>query len=323
MLTPEQILQSIRKNPRVPAPSQAVAKVLSLTQDQNCDTNKVADLIARDSALTLQLLREVNSALYAGTKTTSSVKESCVRLGLKRVRAAVINQHVVSGLGKACPPGFHPHQYWQSALAVSVAAQDLCKELLPTHVEDAGTAGLLCDIGVGLLAYGITAQYRPLLDEWYAAPQADLERIEHRAIGITHAEVGAEILTDWKLDPHLIEAVRRHHEAPPVAPPNQDDRFERIIAAAVTVSRIALHGSDMEYVGRLFSQMEALTPKADAVVNQLLDKLVVHIQQSAATLAVEIGSTQEMESNFETALQKMPDMQALFSHRPMARNELD
>jgi hypothetical protein len=114
------------------------------------------------------------------------------------VRAAVINQHVVSGLGKACPPGFHPQRYWQSALAISVAAYDLCKQLLPASAEDAGTAGLLCDIGIGLLAYGITEPYRPLLKEWYAAPQADLEQIEHRALGITHAQ--------WGGDPDGLEA---------------------------------------------------------------------------------------------------------------------
>lgn len=322
MSTPQQILQTIRRNPRIPAPSQAVAKVLALTRDRDCDTRKIAEMIARDSAMTLQLLREANSALYAATKTTSSVMEACVRLGLKRVRAAVVNQHVVSGLGKACPPGFHPHRYWQSALAISVASQDLCKELLPVFAEDAGTAGLLCDIGVGLLAYGITEHYRPLLDEWYASPQADLEKIERRAIGVTHAEIGAAILTDWKLDPHLIEAVRHHHDDPPVGMPKQDDRFERIVATAVTVSRIALHGSDIEYVGRLFSQLEALTPKADTVVAQLLDKLVTHIQQSAESLAVEIGNTEEMESNFGSALRGMPEMKHCFSHKPMAQQDL-
>ncbi|HKQ49351.1 MAG TPA: HDOD domain-containing protein [Phycisphaerae bacterium] len=323
MPTPDQILRTIRENPRVPAPSQAVAKILSLSKDPNCDTRKIAESISRDGALTLQLLREVNSALYAGTRTTSSVQEACVRLGLKRVRAAVINQQVVSGLGKACPPGFHPHRYWQSALAISVAAHDLCKQLLPASAEDAGTAGLLCDIGIGLLAYGITDTYRPLLKEWYAAPQADLERIEHRALGITHAQVGAAILTDWKLDPHLISAVEHHHDEPPVAAPGAEDRFERIVAAAVTISRIALNGSDMEYVGRLYGQMEVLTPNADGVINKLLDTLVGHIQASAESLAVEIGGTEEMASNFEEMGERMPNLAHCFSHKPMSRQDLD
>jgi HD-like signal output (HDOD) protein len=322
MPTPQQILQIIRKNPRVPAPSQAVARVLALTKDPDCNTRKIAELIGRDSSLTLQLLREANGALY-GAKTTSSVTDACVRLGLKRVRAAVINQHIVSGLGKACPTGFHPHRYWQSALAISVAAQDLCKELLPEKMEDAGTAGLLCDVGVGLLAYAITEHYRPVLNEWYASPSADLEKIEQRAIGITHAEIGAAMLADWRLDPHLIEAVRRHHDDPPVVKSEQDDRFERIVAAAVTISRIALHGSDMEYVSRLFSQLEMLTPNADDVVGRLLDKLVVHIQQSAESFAVEIGGTDEMEANFDAALLEIPKRQLSISHSPMSKDELD
>jgi HD-like signal output (HDOD) protein len=323
MPTPEQILATIRENPRVPAPSQAVARVLSLSKDENCDTRKIAEPISRDSALTLQLLREANSALYAGARATSSVLDACVRLGLKRVRAAVINQHVVSGLGKACPPGFHPHRYWQSALAISVAAHDLCQQLLPASAADASTAGLLCDIGIGLLAYGIPDCYHPLLKEWYAAPEADLEKIEHRALGLTHARVGATILADWKLDPHLISAVEHHHDEPPVASPKPEDRFERIVAAAVTISRIALNGSNMEYVGRLYSQMEALTPNADAVITKLLDTLVAHIQRSAESLAVEIGGMEEMESNFGETVRGMPDLKHCFAHKPMTRQDLD
>lgn len=322
-LTPDQILQTIRKAPRIPAPSQTVSRILSLTQDPNCNLGTVAELIQRDGALTVQLLRQANSALFAGASATSNVKDACVRLGLKRVRAAIINDHVVSGLGKACPPGFNAGKYWQASLATSVAAHDLCRDLMPGAAEDAGTAGLLCDIGVGLLAYGIPEHYRAVLDELPGCLSPDLQRIERRIVGVTHAEVGAAVLADWKLDAQVINAVRFHHEDDPKGEAPKDDRFCKVIAAAVTCSQIALFGSEMEVVDRLFTQVGAICLNPDEIVGKLLDQLVGHVQQTAESLSVELGATEEMAANVAGIAGQLTAPSAGFSFRPMERHHFE
>src|SRR5438128_2341208 len=144
MLTSHQIVDGLRANPRIPAPSQTVRRILALTRNPDCDIANIASLASTDAGLTAQILREANSAANATRVATSSTLQACGRLGVKRIRTAVINQHVVSGLGRCCPKGFDANRYYQAALATSVAAQDLCKTILPDKVEDAGTAGLLC-----------------------------------------------------------------------------------------------------------------------------------------------------------------------------------
>lgn len=320
-LSRDQILKTIRQSPRVPAPSQTVSRILSLTQNPDCNLTAVAELIQRDGSLTVQLLRQANSSLYATAHATSSVKDACVRLGIKRVRAAIINDHVVSGLGKACPPGFDASRYWQSALATSVAARDLCAKLMPSAAEDAGTAGLLCDIGIGLLAYGISNEYRPVLTELAGSLTPMVERIERRVIGVTHSEIGSAILADWKLDESVISAVRYHHEpAPDLAGHESELKFSRIVSAAVTCSEIALFGSEMETVDRLFTQVGALCPNPDEVVGLLLDQLVGHIQQTAESLAVELGSTEDLASNVQNALEGSARAGPSMSFKPMDRS---
>jgi HD-like signal output (HDOD) protein len=307
MMSPQQIIEKIRKSPKIPAPSQTVFRILSLTRSRDCDLNKVATLIGSDAGLTAQLLREANSALFAGSKATSSVLQACVRLGLKRVRAAVINQHVVSGLGKTCPPGFNAQRLFQSALATSVAAQDLCKEIQKDLSDDAGTAGLLCDIGMGLMAFGAPQEYQPVLAELKQPAAEPPHRIELRLLKVTHADVGAAVLADWGLDQHILDAVLHHHREPAEADALELDKFPRIVQAAVTLARLALDGSDMDAVALLFAQVEPLTPKADEVVSRLLDVLVTHIQETAQALAVELGETAGMEENLSELLR---DLQA-------------
>jgi HD-like signal output (HDOD) protein len=314
------IIEQIRQSPKIPVPSQTIFKVLELTRDPQCDLHKVAILISRDAGLTAQVLRQANSALYGYGAPTSSVPTACSRLGLTRVRAAVVNHHVVNSLATVRPPGFNASRYWQAALATSVAAQDLCARLLPNQAEHAGTAGLLCDIGIGLLAFGVPERYRGVLTHPSGLLGADFVRAEARMIGVTHPEVGAAVLADWKLDQPIIDAVRQHHVDPLDAAAKKMGKFNQAVAAGVTLSRIALDGSEMDSVETLFTQVEALTPKPDELVGQLLDTLVHHIQETAKTLSLEIGSVEAMQGNFDGLLQRIPDVAAAMSTRPMSRD---
>lgn len=314
-------MSAIRKAPRIPAPSQVVSKILSISRDPDCNLGAVADLIQRDGSLTAQLLRQANSAAYANAKTTSSVREACTRLGLKRVRSVAINDHVVSGLGKACPPGFKPSAYWQAALAASVAAQDLSRELMPQVADDAGTAGLLVDIGVGLLAYAVPTEYGPVLKKMEQGVNLDYRTLERSAVGTTHCEVAAAVLTDWKLDQRIVDAACGHHDVggETSVTPESETKFTRLVAAAVTCAQIALYGPEMEVVERLFKHAEALHNRPDDLVSRLLDNLVAHVHKTAQDLAVEVGATDEMAGNINETIAAIPDFGKAMSCRSMDR----
>lgn len=323
MSTTQAIIDQVRASPRIPAPSQTVFKVLELTRDANCDIRIVASAVSRDAGLTAQLLREANSALYGFNTPTSNVGDACMRLGLKRVRAAVINQHVVDGLGRTKPEGFDTSRYWQSAFATSVAARDICEESLPKMAPDASTAGLLCDFGIGLLAFGIPQRYAGVLRQLRAPGARPIHEIERRELGLTHADVGAAILQDWKLESEIIDAVRLHHFDPLMTADEAPSKFAAAVAAAATLADIALNGSEMEAVGLLFAHVEALSSNPDALVQKLLDNIVTHIQQTAETLKVELGSIDAIKSNFEDLSRDIPDVSARMSFKPMDRSTFE
>ncbi|MCA9255967.1 MAG: HDOD domain-containing protein [Phycisphaerales bacterium] len=323
MSSTQAIIDQVRACPKIPAPSQTVFRVLELTRDSNCDVRVVANAVSKDAGLTAQLLREANSALYGFNTPTSNVADACMRLGLKRVRAAVINQHVVDGLGKTKPEGFDTSRYWQSAFATSVAARDICEEILPRMAPAGSTAGLLCDFGIGLLAFGIPQRYAGVLRQLRAPNPLPIHEIETRELGLTHAEVGAAILSDWKLESEIIDAVRLHHFDPLAPSDTPPSKFAGAVAAAATLADIALNGSEMEAVGLLFAHVEAFSSDPDALVAKLLDNIVAHIQQTAETLRVEIGSMESMKSNFEDLARDIPDVSSRMSFKPMDRSAFD
>jgi len=323
MITADAILNQVRKSPKIPAPSVTVMRVMELTRDPDVDSKQVAEAVSKDAGLTAQLLREANSALYGCTKTTSSVRDACVRLGNQRVRAAVINAHVVDGLGKTKPPGFDTNRYWQTAFATSVAANDLAMQLAPPMAAQASTAGLLCDFGIGLLAYGAPIMYEVVLKKVTVEGPTHIHRYEREDLGITHAQIAAEVLTDWKIDAEIVAAVRAHHDEQIELENDAETRFARIVASAATLAEIAMSGAEMESVDRLFTQAMLLSDEPDALVSRLLDNLVVNIQQTAETMKVELGSTESMRDNFGDLIDGLPDVADRMSFEPMRRSAFD
>ena len=69
MLSGKEIIEKIRRSPKIPAPSQTVFRVLSMTRNPDCDLSKAATLISSDAGLTAQLLREANTT---GSKANDS-----------------------------------------------------------------------------------------------------------------------------------------------------------------------------------------------------------------------------------------------------------
>jgi hypothetical protein len=174
----------------------------------------------------------------------------------------------------------------------------------------------LCDVGIGLIAFAFGGPYEEILVKWGSAPARPLHEVEAAAWGVTHAEIGAELLKDWKLDAHVVEAVRHHHADPAAPIPGDHAAFAAAVAAGAVLAQIALEGTDMDRIAALFAFLERLTRDADAVVTRLLDTLVGKIQETAKLLAVELGDLTNLQSNFTNAAGALPDRTSALRGRP-------
>ena len=93
---------------------------------------------------------------------------------------------------------------------MSVAAEDLVKELKLDEAGDIFTAALLHDMGKVIMGEFLQDQ----LEEVYrqAAGGIPFEEAEQRVLGTDHAEIGSRILEKWLLPEEVALAVRWHHQ---------------------------------------------------------------------------------------------------------------
>ena len=91
---------------KLPSPSGVGARILSLTQDESATVDDIAQVLARDPALTGRILRVANSAAQAGALPLTTTKEAAMRLGLRSVSSIAVGFTLVSSNRDGACDGF-------------------------------------------------------------------------------------------------------------------------------------------------------------------------------------------------------------------------
>jgi HD-like signal output (HDOD) protein len=206
-----------------PAP-RVYTELGKLLERPKCNVDEVVAVIGRDPAIASRLLRLANSAFFAQRGQSLELRASVVRLGFNTIRNLMLTVelfHLSSPFGKAL--GRELDQAQQNALLLAKTSEQLARGT--AMAGDAFVAGLLADIGqiVLLMTQSYAWKDCRATARLYKHP---LQEIEEKALGVTHAEVGAYLLGVWGLPYSVVEAVANHHHA------------ERIIAPIYSVSAI-------------------------------------------------------------------------------------
>jgi HD-like signal output (HDOD) protein len=161
------------------------------------------------------------------------VQDGIVLLGTNTLRALVLTAEAFAKFSpRPTIDGFSIAELQlHSTLVASVAGA-----IVPAGPErqDALTAGLLHDIGMLVLA-GDDPRERERVIAMASSEQLPLHAIERREHGVTHADVGAYLLTLWGLPLAVVEAVAYHDEPSQLAEPSFD------ATAAVHIANALVH----------------------------------------------------------------------------------
>jgi len=188
----------------------AAIKLLALIDDPDMSVSQIEDILRHDAGLTANLLKLANSAYFGIPSKVGSVRQAVLILGLKRLIQMVIASCVGAIMDKPIP-GYDlpPGELWRHAIAVSVAAEGLVNELEIGANEEIFTAALLHDVGKLVLGTFVKEDFKKI--QAALNQNVSFEAAETMVLGTNHADIGAQILTQWSLPSDIINAVRWHH----------------------------------------------------------------------------------------------------------------
>ncbi len=170
-------------------------------------------VIERDTVLTGNVLRLVNSALYGRRGTVSSVRAAVSILGINKLRNYVLGLSVSRMWSKVrTPASWSMVRFNDHSVATAVLADMLVQKTAVEYPEGAFAAGLLHDLGRMVIANSLPDEFERIL-AMQAESGKPLEVCEHEILECTHSELSAAVLTRWNLPAPIQKAVLYHHRA--------------------------------------------------------------------------------------------------------------
>ncbi len=187
-------------------------RINQLIDDPSSTADDIAILISQDAALTIRLLKIVNSPFYNFASQVDTVSKAISIIGTRELRDLVMATAVIEKFNKI-PDGLaSPDKFWRHNIACATAARTIAKQLKIKNSERLYIAGLLHDIGKLVMYIGSPDLSRQVL-ELTNQPEVDTSQLEEIAFGFTHGELGAELIREWNL-PAIIETTTRFHHNP-------------------------------------------------------------------------------------------------------------
>ena len=211
------LVGSLQDLPSVP---RAFAELRDALADPETSIERLVAIVEQDVAISAKVLQLVNSAFFGVTREVSDIRTAVSYLGF-----SILQNLVLSLEAFRC---FHPkkmdpqfslddfHQHAHSAAKIAGALPGKGK-----LANAAVGAALLHDIGKLVIAdrapEHLSRAIKGALEE-----KRPLYAIEEELIGVSHAEVGAYLLSLWGLPHPLVEAVAHHHHPERVPQENLD-----------------------------------------------------------------------------------------------------
>jgi putative nucleotidyltransferase with HDIG domain len=178
--------------------------VMQLAGDPEVTVTTLAAVVSKDPVLATRVLGLANSALFGAMTALRSVQDAVVRLGVVRVRNAVVAASMDAQVASRDIYGTESQRFMDHAVGTAYLAR-LLAERQDVDVEELFLCGLLHDIGKLVILKTAHVHVRgggqPIAPDELAA-----------AIAHYHAACGALALHFWKLPDDVLDVVRHHHD---------------------------------------------------------------------------------------------------------------
>jgi len=230
----ESLLNDIGELPTLPSIATAI---MEKTLEANVNARQIAELVEKDQALALKVLKVANSPFYRRIKEIATIRGAVVLLGFNVLKSIVLSISVINLFNQKDRRALDFYTFWQHSIACAVCAKSIAGQVLPESAEDAFVAGLLHDLGKVIADQLICrhGEYGEGLDAMNRGGR-DIVEIEQDLVGIDHASIGKYLMERWNLPGHLGKAVGYHHSLVDITDDVQTKRLCAIIHVADMVA---------------------------------------------------------------------------------------
>lgn len=257
-------------------------EVLQLTSNQNAGVAQIKECILRDPAMTVKILKSVNSPLFGLSGEVSDLNQALALLGIKPLKLLVLG----FSLPKEMMQGIEAEvlaQYWQFSLTKAVAAREIATLQNRQFGDEAFIAGLLSELGALILLQDLGDAYANFTNK-VLQEHADLSEMEWSTLGFDHAILGCRLLQSWNLPESLVQTIRQGHPSSGIEFTELSPQAATLRMAHTLAEVLAHHRLDL--MPQLLDQLTGTSHQDTATIEHLVIDIQDKLHQLASVLSV-------------------------------------
>lgn len=281
-----QVLEAIKRSAAVPSMPQVVTRFLEIIQDPGFDYGDVIKVLSADAGTVSEILRVANSALFGVRQKIVSLRQALTLIGPKRTRSLLLGRYLVDAVSHRHPSGLDMSYFWRRSLSSSVLASRFADVILPRQRDEVFIAALLADIGIPILGEAMPGQYAPIVAKYAPHGKYVNPAEESTAVGVTHAEVSAMVLTHWTLPEPVSMAVNLHQSDSPGT--GDVAIMAKILNAADRIGRLLCEVPQMNEVSTVCIEAMEFIGVDPLVLVRLLNTVESDIEELASALRIDV-----------------------------------
>lgn len=216
-LPPLDLDELVRRIGKLPSSSEVILELLRVIDEDEIGAAALAEIISRDQAIVVRLLRIANSSFYALSGQVESITDAIAILGWRQVRTLAAGVAIFRSFSGVQTPGFNFDRFWRHSIAVAVATRELALRM-KLNEGGAFVAGLIHDIGRLAVAHSFPDHSQAVM-RYQETHACTITEAELAVLDIDHTRIGCALAERWHFPSAIATAIAMHHTPDELTPP--------------------------------------------------------------------------------------------------------
>jgi len=241
----DRIVELLNSETVVPSFSSVAMKLTSMVRNEHLTIDDLGDVISLDPGLAARCVRVASSVAYRG-RNISTIKEALLMIGMEEIRRIALTVGVMDTLSH-----LRIKIDWQRFWLHSVLVARLTEKVAGAFRDVTGMeylAGLLHDIGKLILEHYFPREFETIVLRSMER-RCGHAKVEMDLLGLDHTQIGAAMCECLKTHPHILQAVRFHHDALHPAHTGNPDGDGGFLSACIHVADVLANLGDVNIGG--------------------------------------------------------------------------
>lgn len=194
----------------LPTVANVMLETTKLLEDSSTSTSTLSRIIGRDQGLSTKLLAIANSPIYGIPRKVSTIDFAILVLGYQEIKNIIIGLSIMETFKNMNDGVLDYKDLWLHSFLVGSLARRIALDMGYKISGEAFIAGLLHELAVSAIHKYFHSSFMKILDLSKSGEYKFIDA-EEEILGLTHQEIGNNLVEKWNLPANLCNTVLYHH----------------------------------------------------------------------------------------------------------------